>query len=105
MANQKTCDALVLFGVTGDLVSKMILPALAELAQRGMVPAIVGVAHLPREPAALVDASRKRLGASDAALAGRMDELVPRLSIVTGDLEDGQTYTRLAAALKDFAQP
>jgi glucose-6-phosphate 1-dehydrogenase len=45
MASPPACDALVLFGVTGDLVSKMILPALARLAERGVAPAKLGVAQ------------------------------------------------------------
>ena len=41
-------DALVLFGVTGDLVHKMIFPALYAMAKRGVlnVP-VVGVASSP----------------------------------------------------------
>jgi glucose-6-phosphate 1-dehydrogenase len=105
MASPPACDALVLFGVTGDLVSKMVLPALARLAERGVAPPVVGVAHSPGEPAAIVGASRERVGRSDAALAAQMDRLVPRLSIVAGDLDHAETYARLASALKDVRQP
>ena len=40
-----TADALVVFGVTGDLAHKMIFPALYAMAKRGVlrVP-VVGVA-------------------------------------------------------------
>jgi glucose-6-phosphate 1-dehydrogenase len=41
-------DALVLFGVTGDLAHKMILPALYAMVKRGTLKApVVGVA-LPK---------------------------------------------------------
>ena len=105
MPSLPACDALVLFGVTGDLASKMILPALARLAERGVAPPVVGVAHSPREPAAIIGASRERVGHGDPTLAAQMDRLVPRLSIVAGDLDDPQTYARLAGALATFRQP
>jgi glucose-6-phosphate 1-dehydrogenase len=39
------CDALVLFGATGDLARRKLFPALQELARDGRLPArIVGVA-------------------------------------------------------------
>jgi len=38
-------DALVLFGVTGDLAHKMIFPALYAMVRRGMLTAsVIGVA-------------------------------------------------------------
>jgi glucose-6-phosphate 1-dehydrogenase len=38
-------DALVIFGVTGDLVHKMIFPALYAMARRGVLSVpVVGVA-------------------------------------------------------------
>ena len=41
-------DALVLFGVTGDLAHKMIFPALYEMAKRGALTVpVVGVASPP----------------------------------------------------------
>ena len=51
MDNAQRCmtaaDALVIFGVTGDLASKMIFPALYAMARRGTlnVP-VVGVAWM-----------------------------------------------------------
>lgn len=39
-------DALVLFGITGDLAKKMLLPALFRLSLRGVLPErVVGVTH------------------------------------------------------------
>jgi glucose-6-phosphate 1-dehydrogenase len=43
-------DALVLFGVTGDLAHKMIFPALFAMARRGVLDVpVVGVASSKRE--------------------------------------------------------
>jgi len=36
-ASQTTSDALVLFGVTGDLAYKMIFPALYAMVTRGVL--------------------------------------------------------------------
>ena len=41
-------DALVLFGVTGDLARKMIFPALYAMVERGVLTVpVVGVASTP----------------------------------------------------------
>ena len=40
------CDALVVFGATGDLVYKKIFPALYAMERRGRLPApVIGVAR------------------------------------------------------------
>jgi glucose-6-phosphate 1-dehydrogenase len=39
--NGENSDALVVFGITGDLAFKKILPALENLERRGRLPAIV----------------------------------------------------------------
>src|ERR1043165_1954286 len=80
-------DALVLFGVTGDLAHKMIFPALYAMAKRGVlnVP-VVGVASPPWSLAQL------RQRAEDGIRhAGRIDDrrtlrhLLSRLGYVAGD--------------------
>jgi len=94
-------DAVVIFGITGDLAAKMLLPALARLADRGVTPRIVGVAHAPRDPAEVLDRVHERLAGHDAALAGRLVEvLAPRFTYVGGDLEDPATYASVATALE-----
>ena len=45
-ANLPAGDALVLFGITGDLARKMILPALYRLTARGLLDVpVIGVAR------------------------------------------------------------
>jgi len=52
-------DALVLFGVTGDLAHKMIFPALYAMAKRGVLTTpVIGVAL----PAWSLECGRSRLG-------------------------------------------
>ena len=44
--NHRAGDALVLFGVTGDLARKLLVPALYRLAERGVLTVpVVGVAR------------------------------------------------------------
>jgi glucose-6-phosphate 1-dehydrogenase len=100
-------DALVLFGVTGDLAHKMIFPALYAMAKRGVlnVP-VVGVASSPWSLAQL----RKR-AADGIRKAGRIDDartlrhLLSLLRYVDGDYNDPATFKALKQALGDARRP
>ena len=100
-------DALVLFGVTGDLAHKMIFPALYAMAKRGVlnVP-VVGVASSSWSLAQL----RKR-AADGIRKAGRIDDartlrhLLSLLRYVDGDYNDPGTFTALKQALGDAWRP
>jgi glucose-6-phosphate 1-dehydrogenase len=100
-------DALVIFGVTGDLAHKMIFPALYEMARRGVlnVP-VVGVAGSPRT----VDQLR-HLAAESIAQAGTVDDrdaldhLLSLLRYVGGDYHDPGTFKALKQALGGARRP
>jgi glucose-6-phosphate 1-dehydrogenase len=98
-------DVLVLFGVTGDLARKMILPALYRLTERGeLTVPVVGVALTDWH----TDALRKHVAdCVHAAFADVDDEVLARLqesvSLVAGDYADPSTFTRLAATVHDVA--
>ncbi|MGQ0575792.1 MAG: glucose-6-phosphate dehydrogenase [Pseudonocardia sp.] len=100
-------DALVLFGITGDLARKMILPALYRLVERGelSVP-VIGVALTDLD----TDGLRKHVASSvDAALPDvdgtTLDSLLGRVHLVAGDYADAATFERLAAAVREQAGP
>ena len=60
--NDDYSDALVVFGITGDLAFKKILPALENLERRGRLPpTVVGVARGGLTTAGLVDRLRASL--------------------------------------------
>ncbi len=60
--NGEYSDALVVFGITGDLAFKKILPALENLERRGRLPAIVvGVARGGQTRDALIARLRESL--------------------------------------------
>jgi len=102
-----SADALVVFGVTGDLAYKKIFPALYALAKRGAlnVP-VVGVAASKWSPAQLRKHARdaiKQSGKIDDKAA--LDRLLSLLGYVSGDYSDPSTFTALKAALGEARRP
>ncbi len=100
-------DALVLFGVTGDLAHKKIFPALYAMAKRGVLKVpVVGVASSMYSLAQL----RKR--AEDSVRqSGRIDDrsalrhLLSLLRYVAGNYNDPDTFVALKQALGDARHP
>ena len=90
-------DALVLFGVTGDLAHKMIFPALYAMAKRGALKVpVIGVAFPKWSLADLrkrVTDSIKRSGGIDNQRA--LHHLLSLLSYVSGDYNDPDTFTAI----------
>jgi glucose-6-phosphate 1-dehydrogenase len=100
-------DALVLFGVTGDLAHKMIFPALYAMAKRGVLKVpLIGVAFpkwsLERLRKRLTD-SIKRSGAIDDK--GALRHLLSQFSYISGDYKDPATFTALKKALGKARRP
>ena len=100
-------DALVLFGVTGDLAHKMILPALYAMAKHGVlnVP-VVGIAAPKWSLAQLREHttdSIKQAGMIDDRDA--FDHLLALLRYVGGDYNDAGTFSALKQALGDVKCP
>ena len=100
-------DALVLFGVTGDLAHKMIFPALYGLAKQGSLKMpIIGVAFPNWKIEQLrnrVKDSIKRAGGIDNTRA--FDHLLTQISYVSGDYNDPSTFTKIKEALGRARRP
>jgi glucose-6-phosphate 1-dehydrogenase len=100
-------DALVLFGVTGDLAHKMIFPALYAMAKRGVlnVP-LIGVAFsgwsLPRLRKHAADGIRKAGRIDDARALRRLLSL---LQYVDGDYKSPETFAALKRELGAARRP
>lgn len=98
---------LVIFGATGDLTKRKLLPALHNLALEGMLPpkfALLGVhrsEHSDESYRDLVrDEVREHLGEHyDAATWQWLEE---RLHFSSGDLTDGESYQRLGSRLEEL---
>jgi hypothetical protein len=100
-------DALVLFGVTGDLAHKMIFPALYAMTKKGALDVpVIGVAFpnwsVERLRSRVTD-SIKRAGGIDSPRALR--QLLSRLSYVSGDYNDPNTFTAIKKALGRAHRP
>ena len=100
-------DALVLFGVTGDLVRKKILPALYAMEKRGVLDVpVVGVASSKWDIAQLharATESIKEHGGIDDPEALR--RLLSRLGYVSGNYRDAGTFDALKKALGNARRP
>ena len=100
-------DALVVFGVTGDLAHKMIFPALYAMVKRGVLKVpVIGVAFpkwsIDRLHRRAID-SIKRAGGIDDKRA--LKRLLSLLTYVSGDYTDNNTYTTIKKALGKARRP
>jgi glucose-6-phosphate 1-dehydrogenase len=100
-------DALVVFGVTGDLAHKKIFPALQGLVRHGMLDfPVVGVARGGAGAEGLRERIRDSLEASDEgvdeAAFARLAELV---RYVDGDYREPKTFAALREALGSAQHP
>ncbi len=99
-------DALVIFGITGDLAFRKIFPALQNMVRRGVLDVpVIGVA---REGS--VESLRERIAASLAAHGGGADpdalaKLTTLLRHVEGDYRAPDTFERLRTTLGESARP
>jgi glucose-6-phosphate 1-dehydrogenase len=105
--SDRTADALVVFGITGDLARKMTFRSLYRLEKRGLLNCpVIGVAVNDWTVDQLKDRLRESLQETgepvDAKVLSRFEG---RLSYVSGDFDDPATYERLVKQLGDLANP
>jgi len=100
-------DALVLFGITGDLAFKMIFPALYAMAKRGALRTpVIGVALQKwtlEQLHARVKDSLQHAGGIDNQKA--FDQLLALLRYVSGDYSNRDTFTALKKELGSARHP
>ncbi len=94
-------DALVIFGITGDLAKKMTFHSLYRLERRGLLDCpIVGVAVDDWSVEKLRDHARESIEATGEKVDGKVfDRFAARLSYVSGTFESESTFNDLAGAL------
>jgi glucose-6-phosphate 1-dehydrogenase len=106
-SNHEHSDALVLFGVTGDLTRKKIFPALYAMARRGAlkVPVIgvasskIGIEELRRRA---TESIRDYDGIADPLA---LDAMLSKLTYVSGNYHEASTFSALKQALGDARRP
>ena len=96
--------ALVIFGATGDLTRRLLVPALCNLLRAKLLPAkfgLIGVARYDQD----LESFRRTLGervmevASDQVNATEWQWISERLRYLRGDFDDPDTYERLGSLL------
>jgi glucose-6-phosphate 1-dehydrogenase len=100
--------AIVIFGASGDLTRRKLVPALHSLMCDGYLPEevqVVGVARTDMADAALLD--RLYEGVMDYArlepsICERWPEFAQRITYLRGDYGDPETYRRLGATLREL---
>ena len=98
--------ALVVFGASGDLCRRKLLPALARLAARHVMSgafSVVGVARTEWDDADFAHLAEDALAGGGALGApGDNGNLVAGFRYVAGDYAQDETFERLAAVLDDL---
>src|ERR1700735_1316557 len=100
-------DALVVFGVTGDLAHKMIFPALYAMAKTGALKVpVIGVAFpkwsLDRLHKRVTDSIKRSSGIDDKRA---LRHLLSLFSYVSGDYKDPATFTAIRKQLGRARHP
>ena len=93
--------ALVIFGASGDLTARKLLPALERLAAYGALPpevALVGVARTPMTDDEFRDYCRERVPGTENP---RWAHLTAAARYVVGGYDDPATYQRLSEVLDE----
>jgi glucose-6-phosphate 1-dehydrogenase len=105
--DRQAADAFVAFGITGDLAKVMTFQSLYRLERRGLLDCpIIGVAVDDWTAKDLREHARIAITATGEKIDEQVFErFASRLSYVSGDFGDAETYERLAAALKGARTP
>jgi glucose-6-phosphate 1-dehydrogenase len=106
-AHSEPADALVIFGISGDLARKMTFKSLYRLERRGRLDCpIIGVALDDWSDEDLRDHARDAVRSSlDDVEEGALERFAARLSYVAGDYADEDTFTRVGKALGKAEHP
>lgn len=100
MTTRPVSDAVVVYGITGDLAYKKLFPALLALTRRGVLRGpVIGVARSEQTREELIARARESI-----LEHGEMDErafatFASGLQYVSGDYRDQETFARLRASL------
>ena len=106
MSERAPSDAIVIFGITGDLAHKKIFPALQTLAGSGRLTVpVIGVARTSMTSQELVDMARESIAAHGHVDADAFSRLAPLLSYVPGDYADPVTFIQLRQRLDGANRP
>lgn len=95
---------IIIFGASGDLVHRKLLPALFSLLEEKVLPSsfyIVGIARTPMTDDAFRETIKKSLGNVAKAI---LEPFLAHCHYLTGDYADPKAYQTLKTALADLDQ-
>jgi glucose-6-phosphate 1-dehydrogenase len=100
-------DALVIFGITGDLARRMTIPALYRLTEQGhLACTVITVGRRPMSQEDLETLFRDALEKGvDGVEKKALSDLLSRLSYVDGEVADGALYERIRNELNGAQAP
>jgi glucose-6-phosphate 1-dehydrogenase len=103
----RPAEALVVFGITGDLAKKMTLRSLYRLERRGLLDVpVIGVAVDDWTAEHLRSHAREAIeGAGEPVDEEAFKRFAERLEYVSGDFADEATYKKVADAIGGGAHP
>jgi len=108
MAQQLSPAALVIFGITGDLARRKLLPALYHLAAEDLLPQgfeVIGVTRSGTTVESLVGSIREFVTGTDHAVNEEaLSRLGEKITVLTMDLAKTEEYARLKAALDEHEE-
>jgi glucose-6-phosphate 1-dehydrogenase len=97
--------AIVIFGASGDLTKRKLVPSLVNLAHDKLLPreiAVIGIARRPMSDAdfrkKLAEEMQESIASADRSL---LEELEKRVFYISGDLQDPATYEKLKTRLQE----
>ena len=97
--------AIVIFGASGDLAARKLLPAIHALSYQGLLDSktwVIGVGRSDLGADGWRDAMRKAVADHDVSGDAAMwQAILDRAHWVSGDYDDDATYQRLAAVLDE----
>jgi glucose-6-phosphate 1-dehydrogenase len=99
--------AVVIFGATGDLTRRKLLPALYRLSQQGLVPNEFAILCTARQPLgdeefrAHMKAAVTEFGPDDALDDSTWQSFAKRIFYITGDFSEAELYGKLKSKLEE----
>jgi glucose-6-phosphate 1-dehydrogenase len=99
--------AVVIFGATGDLTRRKLLPALYRLSQQGLVPNEFAILCTARQPLgdeefrAHMKAAVTEFGPDDALDESSWQSFAKRIFYLTGDFSEAALYGKLKSKLEE----
>jgi len=99
----KPADALILFGITGDLAKRRLFPALYHMAEDDLLDMpVIGVSRSPEDSDSLRRRARIAVEASGVEVdESAFERLGSRLSHVPGDYQDSSTFEAIKEQVGD----